>query len=187
MSVRGWALAEKARTLREAHEALVALRPARDAAVSAWVSYYRRSAAVYRQVAEIDRDHNGHALYWAGREQAKADGLASRADTPNGVAVANPDHKRRGKIRERMPSKLEEAHDTLRALQPAEEAGPALWLAYHRHAASVYAEVAEVDRAHHHEALSWAGSERDKASLLTSTTRTVSTVDKEDGGQGRAH
>lgn len=46
-------------------------RPGKDAP-AAWREYYRRSAAIYPEVAEIDRGHHHEALYWAGREAKRA-------------------------------------------------------------------------------------------------------------------
>ena len=66
------------RTLMQAHEALVRIRPKREASLAAWQSYYERSAALYRQIAEIDRGHHHEALYWAEREQHKATELAAK-------------------------------------------------------------------------------------------------------------
>lgn len=59
----------------QAHEALAAEMPVRGAPVERWREFYRRSAAVYAEVAEIDRGHHHEALYWAHREQRKADEL----------------------------------------------------------------------------------------------------------------
>ena len=59
-------------TLMEAHEVLTRIRPSQDASRQKWLEYYRRSASVYAEMAEIDRGHHHEALYWAGRERAKA-------------------------------------------------------------------------------------------------------------------
>ena len=40
-------------TLMQAHEVLIKERPGRDAPKGAWLAYYRRSAAVYAEVAEV--------------------------------------------------------------------------------------------------------------------------------------
>ncbi len=56
----------------QAHELLSRERPAADAKPDKWLAYYRRSAAVYAEVAEIDRGHHHEALYWASREERKA-------------------------------------------------------------------------------------------------------------------
>ena len=60
------------RTLMEAHNALVCIRPGRDAPLVQWQAYYHRSAALYAEIAEIDRGHHHEALYWAERELEKA-------------------------------------------------------------------------------------------------------------------
>jgi hypothetical protein len=62
----------------EAHELLTRLRPARDASAEYWLRYYRRSAAVYAEVAELDRGHHHEARYWASREEAKANVVAAQ-------------------------------------------------------------------------------------------------------------
>ncbi|MQA16246.1 MAG: hypothetical protein GEV09_19490 [Pseudonocardiaceae bacterium] len=66
------------RTLTHAHEALVRIRPGGDASLAAWRSYYERSVALYQEIAEIDRGHHHEALYWAEREQDKANEVAAR-------------------------------------------------------------------------------------------------------------
>jgi hypothetical protein len=73
-----WGVARTAKTLWQAHEALSALRPAKGASSSAWREYYLRSAAVYAEIAEIDRGHHHEALYWANRERRKAEEFGSR-------------------------------------------------------------------------------------------------------------
>ena len=64
------------RTLMQAHMALVRIRPSRDAALEQWRSYYQRSAALYSEIAEVDRGHHHEALYWAERELQKAKEVA---------------------------------------------------------------------------------------------------------------
>ena len=66
------------RTLMQAHEALVAIRPQGNASLAAWETYYERSVALYQQIAEVDRGHHHEALYWADREQKSADEIAAR-------------------------------------------------------------------------------------------------------------
>ena len=63
---------EPPKTLMQAHVALVRIRPKGEATLATWKSYYEYSAALYRQIAEIDRGHHHEALYWAEREQKKA-------------------------------------------------------------------------------------------------------------------
>lgn len=64
-------------TLMDAHLLLGQLRPKLAETNQTWLSYYRRSAAVYAEVAEIDRGHHHECLYWANREAAKAHELAA--------------------------------------------------------------------------------------------------------------
>ena len=57
------------RALMQAHEELVRSRPGGDASLVVWLAYYQRSAALYAEIAEIDRGHHHEALYMA--EQAQ--------------------------------------------------------------------------------------------------------------------
>jgi hypothetical protein len=59
------------RTLVEAHEALARIRPGRQAPLAEWLAYYQRSAALYAEVAEIDRGHHHESLYWADHERER--------------------------------------------------------------------------------------------------------------------
>ena len=45
------------------------MRPGRKAPLGEWLAYYQRSAALYAEIAEIDRGHHHEALYMA--EQAR--------------------------------------------------------------------------------------------------------------------
>ncbi|WP_252365208.1 AMED_5909 family protein [Saccharomonospora piscinae] len=63
---------------------------------------------------------------------------------------------------------LMQAHNALVAERPGLQAPAAAWRAYYLRSARVYAEVAEIDRGHHHEALYWADRERRKAEELRS-------------------
>lgn len=65
------------RTLMQAHEALVRIRPKKDAPRAAWLAYHQQSAALYTELAEIDRGHHHECLYWAEREQEKAQKIAT--------------------------------------------------------------------------------------------------------------
>jgi hypothetical protein len=56
-------------TLVEAHKALARIRPGRQAPLAQWLAYYQRSAALYAEVAEIDRGHHHESLYWADHER----------------------------------------------------------------------------------------------------------------------
>lgn len=66
------------RTLMQAHDALVAIRPKSNASLKAWKAFYERSVRVYQEIAEIDRGHHHEALYWADREQKNADEITAR-------------------------------------------------------------------------------------------------------------
>jgi hypothetical protein len=62
-----------------------------------------------------------------------------------------------------MPHTLAEAYEAVDAIRPAQTASLSERLAYHQQSAAVYAEVAEIDRGHHHEALFMAEQERQHA------------------------
>lgn len=57
---------------------------------------------------------------------------------------------------------LREAHEAVGKVMPAPDAAPEAWREFYRGSTEVYARVAEIDRAHHHEALYWANREREK-------------------------
>ena len=61
------------------------------------------------------------------------------------------------------PRTLTEVHEALALIRPARQAPLEQWLAYYQHSAAWYAEIAEIDRGHHHEALYWAEHERERA------------------------
>lgn len=61
------------------------------------------------------------------------------------------------------PQTLVEAHKALARIRPGRQAPLAEWLAYYQRSAMLYAEVAEIDRGHHHEILFWADHERERA------------------------
>ena len=48
-------------------------------------------------------------------------------------------------------------------IQPRINAPLGEWLSYHQRSAALYAEIAEIDRGHHHEALHMAEQARDSA------------------------
>ncbi|OQO93023.1 hypothetical protein B1813_13050 [Saccharomonospora piscinae] len=64
---------------------------------------------------------------------------------------------------------LYQAHLALGAIRPASEAPATEWRRYYLRSARVYAEVAEIDRGHHHEAMYWADRERRLAELIERT------------------
>ncbi|PZS22162.1 MAG: hypothetical protein DLM60_04990 [Pseudonocardiales bacterium] len=57
------------RTLAEAHEAVARIRPPQKAPLTDWLAFHQRSAAMYAEVAEIDRGHHHEALFMAERER----------------------------------------------------------------------------------------------------------------------
>jgi hypothetical protein len=61
------------------------------------------------------------------------------------------------------PRTLTEVHEELVRIRPARQAPLEQWLAHYQRSAAWYAEIAEIDRAHHHEALYMAEHERDRA------------------------
>ena len=69
------------RTLAEAHEALAAIRPPQTASLGEWLAYYQQSAAMYAEVAEIDRGHHHEALAMAEREHQLAKQIKTRLHT----------------------------------------------------------------------------------------------------------
>ncbi|MGH3905451.1 MAG: AMED_5909 family protein [Pseudonocardiaceae bacterium] len=71
MSVDKAAKPQPPRTLMQAHDALVRVRPSSDAPLKDWHAFYERSVALYLEIAEIDRGHHHEALYWAERELEK--------------------------------------------------------------------------------------------------------------------
>jgi hypothetical protein len=68
-------------TLGEAHEALARIRPPRQAPLAEWLAYHQHSAALYAEIAEIDRGHHHESLYWADHEQERAKGIEGQLPT----------------------------------------------------------------------------------------------------------
>lgn len=68
-------------TLRGAHELMPRLMPAPTAPRKEWLAFRRRSAAIYKHVADVDRGHHHEALYWAELETAVANELQQQIDT----------------------------------------------------------------------------------------------------------
>jgi hypothetical protein len=66
---------ESPQTLMQAHDMLTRVRPGADESAEVWLRYYRHSAAVYAEVAEVDRGHHHEAMYWVTRERAKAEAI----------------------------------------------------------------------------------------------------------------
>lgn len=71
-----------------------------------------------------------------------------------------------------MPQTLVEAHAMLARIQPAQQAPLAEWLAYYQRSTALYAEIAEIDRGHHHESLYWADHESERAKEIKAQIHT---------------
>lgn len=77
-----WAKAALAETLMQAHEALSRARPkpgTRDPRV--WRDYHLRSAAIYTEVAQIDRGHFHEATAWATCERQRGEAFDQKIKT----------------------------------------------------------------------------------------------------------
>lgn len=83
-------------------------------------------------------------------------------ETSRGSNATEPD---------RVPRSLAEAPVALWRIRPRLAAPLQEWLAYHERAAAWYAEIAEIDRGHHHEALCMAGQERECAREIAAQIR----------------
>jgi hypothetical protein len=68
-------------TLAHARELMPRLMPAPTAPRREWLAFRRRSAAIYKHVADVDRGHHHEALYWAELETAVANELEQQIDT----------------------------------------------------------------------------------------------------------
>ena len=68
----------KPRTLKDAHTVLMRLRPREGEPLEAWLRYHNQSAALYTEIAEIDRFHHHEAMYWVQREQELAKVIAAQ-------------------------------------------------------------------------------------------------------------
>jgi hypothetical protein len=65
-----------------------------------------------------------------------------------------------------LPRTLAEAHEAVARIRPRQKAPLTEWLAFHQRSTVMYAEVAEIDRGHHHEALAIAERERQRATEI---------------------
>ncbi|MGH3781731.1 MAG: AMED_5909 family protein [Pseudonocardiaceae bacterium] len=68
-------------TLVEAHVALARVRPRLDSPLQEWLSYHQRSAALYAEIAEIDRGHHHEALYFGEQERDSEQKIKNRIAT----------------------------------------------------------------------------------------------------------
>jgi hypothetical protein len=64
------------------------------------------------------------------------------------------------------PRTLTGAHNLLARIRPKSTASLEQWMAYYQRSSALYAEIAEIDRGHHHEALYWAERERESANEI---------------------
>ena len=69
------------------------------------------------------------------------------------------------------PQTLAEAHEELARIRPGRQAPLAEWFEYYQRSTALYAEIAEIDRGHHHEALSMAERERNSAKEIAAQIR----------------
>jgi len=61
------------------------------------------------------------------------------------------------------PRTLRQAHEALARSRPRLKAPLGEWLAYYQRSAALYAEIVEIDRGHHHEALHMAEQAQNSA------------------------
>lgn len=80
------------------------------------------------------------------------------------------------------PQTLVEAYHAVADCRPARPAPLPEWLAYHQRCTAWYAEVAEVDRGHHHEALARAEQQRQLANKIKAQMSAQRPVGEENGG-----
>jgi hypothetical protein len=66
------------RTLADAHYAVACTRPTQKAPLTDWLAYHQRSAALYAEVAEIDRGHHHEALFMAEQERQRAKNIQAQ-------------------------------------------------------------------------------------------------------------
>jgi hypothetical protein len=79
------------------------------------------------------------------------------------------------------PRTLAGAQHAVASCRPSQQAPLAAWLAYHQRAAAWYAEVAEIDRGHHHEALALAEEHRQLAKKIKTQIPAPRPVGEEKG------
>lgn len=83
------------------------------------------------------------------------------------------------------PQTLAEAQWALAGIRPRQRAPLAEWLAYYQRSAGWYAEIAEIDRGHHHEAVFMAEQERERAKEIAAQIRASESVRGEGCGEDR--
>ncbi len=90
MNSRNRSGGREVRTLAAANELLGSQRPRQNAPLNEWLTFYRHSASVYAEIAEIDRGHHHEALYWAGRERTRAAEIAAEIDRAKRKQAVGP-------------------------------------------------------------------------------------------------
>lgn len=83
------------------------------------------------------------------------------------------------------PRSLAEVPWALARIRPRRAAPREEWLAYYQRSAAWYAEIAEIDRGHHHEALFMANQEREHAKKIVAQIRAGVSGGDEGDGQDR--
>lgn len=81
------------------------------------------------------------------------------------------------------PRSLAEVPEALAAIRPARQAPLEQWFAYYQRSTALYAEIAEIDRGHHHEALYMAEHERERAKEIKAQIATQRPSDSEQRGE----
>ena len=81
------------------------------------------------------------------------------------------------------PRTLVDAQVALALIRPRRQAPLGEWLAYYERSAAWYAEIAEIDRGHHHEALYMAEQEREQARKIAAQIQAGMSVRGEDCGK----
>jgi len=80
------------------------------------------------------------------------------------------------------PQTLADAQHVVASSRPRQKAPLSEWLAYHQRAAAWYAQVAEIDRGHHHEALAMAEEQRQFAMKIKAQIPVQRPVGEEEDG-----
>jgi hypothetical protein len=76
------------------------------------------------------------------------------------------------------PQTLVEAHAALARIRPRLDSPLQEWLSYHQRSAVLYAEIAEIDRGHHHEALFMAEQEHQRMKEIKAQISMQQSVDE---------
>ena len=80
------------------------------------------------------------------------------------------------------PQTLADAQHVVASSRPRQKAPLSEWLAHHQRAAAWYAEVADIDRGHHHEALAMAEEQRQFVMKIKAQIRVQRPVGEEEDG-----